>query len=353
MAYNIRCMSTIQYFCYTDKFILESGEYLPGFRIAYQTLGEPNPEQNNTIWIIHAFSANSNPLDWWPGVVGENCAIDPKKHFIICANCPGSHYGSTSPLSINPETGEPFFHDFPALTHRDVVGMFDALRNHLGIQRIKLLTGPSLGGQQALEWAISNPDIFENLCLVGTNAKHSPWGIAFNESQRMAIEADHTWHQRTASAGLDGMKVARSIALLSYRTAYGYNSTQFEESPKTDRFKASSYQRYQGEKLALRFNAFSYWYLSKMMDSHDVGRGRISIENALQNVKAKTLVVGIESDILFPVEEQQFLANHILNAEFTCFSSPFGHDGFLIENKAMSDVFNRILKQQSVLMRTV
>jgi homoserine O-acetyltransferase len=212
------------------------------------------------------------------------------------------------------------------------------LRQHLGIEKINTLIGGSLGGQQALEWAILKNDSIDNLILLATNAQHSPWGIAFNESQRLAIKADRTWYNFSPDAGLKGLKAARSIALLSYRNYNTYQATQSEDkSENIGDLKASSYQNYQGEKLVKRFNTFSYWYLTKAMDTHNVGRNRNGIKNALRQIKAKTLVIGISSDLLFPVEEQKFLAKHIPNAAYTEIDSLYGHDGFLIETKKIAN----------------
>jgi homoserine O-acetyltransferase len=212
----------------------------------------------------------------------------------------------------------------------------DLLRQHLQIEQIALCLGGSQGGQIVQEWAIMQNQVFERLFLVATNAFHSPWGIAFNESQRMAIEADQTWKNANAEAGMAGLKAARSMALLSYRHYLTYQKTQSEDSNHLyDNFRASSYQQYQGEKLQKRFNAFSYWTLSKAMDSHHVGRNRKSISDALQQIKAKTLVLGIQSDILFPIAEQKLLAQLIPQARFEEIDSDYGHDGFLIENEQL------------------
>ena len=167
-------------------------------------------------------------------------------------------------------------------TIRDVVHSFDLLRKDLGIDRIKTCIGGSLGGQQALEWAIIQPDLIENLILIATNAVHSPWGIAFNESQRMSIEVDPTWKESQPRAGIEGMKAARATALISYRNYETYQITQARQENSTgESLRAISYQRYQGEKLAGRFNAYSYYILSKMMDSQDVGRNRGGVIKAL------------------------------------------------------------------------
>ena len=334
----------IRHFQYQEKLALESGEYLPGFQLAYHCFGKLSPSKDNVVWVIHALTANSNPREWWPGVVGPGECINPEKHFIICVNCLGSHYGSTSPLSINPDTGSPFYHNFPTLTNRDIVASFEHLRKHLKIEKIHLLIGASLGGQQAMEWAIKLGNTVNKLCLIGTNAFHSPWGIAFNESQRMAIESDQTWKENRPDAGLQGMMAARSIALLSYRTLSGYNLTQSETDFNImGDYKASSYQRYQGQKLANRFNAFSYYILSQAMDSHHVARGRNSISDALSKIVAHTLIISISSDILFPPSEQELLHQHIPGSVLETIDSDLGHDGFLTENETISQLITELL----------
>lgn len=326
-------------FKYPYTFPLESGNKLSGFELAYSTYGERNEKDDNIVWICHALTGNSLPSEWWDGLVGPGKYIDPSRHFIVCANILGSAYGSTAPLSINPETNEPYYQDFPTLTVRDVVGALELLRQELEIKKITLCIGGSLGGQQALEWGIQFPDVIEDLILIACNAVHSPWGVAFNESQRMAIAADGTWNDRNEQAGLNGMKAARSLALLSYRNYDTYNFTQARDNPdQIDDLRAASYQQYQGEKFLKRFNAFSYWILSKIMDSHNVGRNRGGIVNALGKVKARTLVLGIKSDILFPVVEQHFLARHIPDAVYSEIDSLYGHDGFLIEYRQLTQV---------------
>ena len=243
-------------YSYTKPFKLESGKVLPQIELAYTTLGKLNSTGDNVIWITHALTANSDPEEWWNGLVGKGKYFNPEKYFIVCANVLGSAYGSTGPLSINPDTGNKYYHDFPQLTIRDIVNGFELLKNHLKINKIHTLLGGSLGGQQALEWSIINPNLIENLFLIATNAKHSPWGIAFNESQRLAIKADRSWFSYSDDAGLKGLKAARSFALLSYRNYNTYQATQEDNREVVDDFKAASYQNYQGEKLVNRFNAF-------------------------------------------------------------------------------------------------
>lgn len=332
-------MSELKKHIYASEFQTESGYRFPSLEIAYHTYGEINQEGNNVIWICHALTANSDAADWWSDMVGEGKLFDPAKHFIVCANVIGSCYGSTGPLSINPATTNPWYRKFPIITVRDMVKAHNILRKHLGINRIHTVIGGSIGGFQALEWSIMNENLFDHLILLASSAKASPWAIALNESQRMAIEADSSYFEDSEMSGINGMKAARSIALLSYRNRAAYNFTQAEyEDAKWSNFRAASYQKYQGEKLAKRFNAYSYYALSQSIDSHSVGRNRDIIENVLGKINTKTLIVSIESDILFPVEEQKLMHKHIKNSTHKIIPSIFGHDGFLVEWKQLSEI---------------
>ncbi len=338
-------MHSTSIFNYQENFTLESGRTLTGLHLQYSIFGKTNKDKTNVVWVVHALTANDNPIEWWPGVVGKGLAIDPDKYCIICVNNPGSPYGSIAPLSINEQYDKPYFHDFPIFTTRDIARTFALLRKHLGIDNISLLIGASLGGQIALEWSIEESGVFDHLILLATNSKHSPWGIAFNESQRLAIEADHTFKDEVPNAGQAGLRAARSIALLSYRTAVGYNTTQQDNGEKIDGFKSSSYQQYQGDKLVQRFDAFSYYTLTKTMDSHNLARNRSSLEVALSYIKAKTLIIGISTDLLFPVEEQKYLAQHIDGANYIEITSELGHDGFLTESEKVGKIIIEVLSQ--------
>ena len=330
-----------------SAFTLESGQTLPAYHLAYTTYGALNKAKDNVVWIFHALTANSEAEDWWAGLVGKGKLFDPERYFIVCVNTPGSCYGSISPLDSNPMAGVPYFHDFPFFTPRDMIRSYQPLKEYLGIEKIKIGIGGSMGGQQLLEWAIEEPDLFENIFPIATNAQHSAWGIAFNAAQRMCIEADSTWQEKNPEAGIEGMKAARSIALISYRHYNTYHASQSEHNiDKIDHYKSESYQKYQGEKLAKRFNAFSYYFLSKSMDSHNVGRGRVSIENALQRIKSRTQVIGIYTDILFPLSEQQFIADNVPYAQFTPIHSLYGHDGFLLEFEQIEEIITRFLVEE-------
>ncbi|MBL7792136.1 MAG: homoserine O-acetyltransferase [Saprospiraceae bacterium] len=334
----------MMYYKHSEPFHLEAGGSLSGLQVVYCTYGRLNANCDNVVWICHALTANADAADWWDGLVGEGRLIDPERYFIVCANMLGSCYGTTGPDSINPETGEPYGRDFPLVTIRDMVRAHQLLRQHLGIRGIELAIGGSMGGQQVLEWAVAEPGLFRRLCVLATNARHSPWGIAFNEAQRMAIEAD------TSKSGQKGLEAARAIAMLSYRHYHTYWQSQLEENAaKVDDFRAGAYQRYQGYKLYKRFHIGAYLALSKAMDSHHLGRGRESAAAALGRISAPTLVVGIRSDILFPIEEQAFLARHIPNARLEIIDSIYGHDGFLVEFEAIAALLQKFLEEETFI----
>ena len=249
----------ISVFNFDKPFQLESGVILPGYHLTYTTHGRLNETKDNVVWIFHALTANSDPIEWWDGLTGDEKLFDPSKYFIVCVNMPGSCYGSFGPLDINPETKEPYFHQFPLFTTRDMIKAYQPLRISLGIEKIHIGIGGSMGGQQLLEWAIEEPELFEHIVPIATNAVHSPWGKAFNASQRHCIELDPDWLERHPAAGIQGMKLARGLALLSYRHPGIYNLYQEDTDINAlGPYRSESYQRYQGEKLAKRFNAFSY-----------------------------------------------------------------------------------------------
>ena len=318
-------------FKYSGSFTLESGEKLDSPEICYHSSGEYTPDKK-VVWICHGLTANSNPAEWWSGLTGEGKLFDPAKYYVICVNIFGSCYGSTGPVSPDKQGNLPLL-NFPLITIRDMVNGQNLLRKELGIKKIDFITGASIGGFQALEWSIEYPDIVDNLFLIACNAKVSPWGTAFNEAQRMALMTDPTFkEQKDKNGGKNGLETARAIALISYRSYEGYDISQKEEDKDfIEAKRASSYQNYQGKKLSDRFDSYSYYTLTRSLDSHNVGRGRGGIETALAKIKAKTVIAGIETDTLFPTHEQKFLTNNIKNAEYHKIDSLYGHDGFLLE----------------------
>jgi homoserine O-acetyltransferase len=325
-------------FKYNKEFKLESGFVFPEIDIAYSTYGTLNADKSNVVWVCHALTANSNAVDWWPGVVGTNNVINPEKYFIVCANILGSCYGSTGPLSNNPETGLRYYSSFPLVTIRDMVNAHILLRKQLGIEKIFLLMGGSMGGYQAMEWCVVEKNVIDNLFLLATSASESAWGIATHTAQRLSIEADSTWNTDLPDAGAKGLKAARAIGMLTYRN-YGIMVKQQTDSDaeKIDNFKASFYINYQGDKLVKRFNAYSYWQLTRSMDSHNMARGRGGKSGeVLKTILQRTLIIGISSDILCPLAEQHFLAKHIPYSTLIEIDSDYGHDGFMVESQKIA-----------------
>ncbi len=329
-----------------DKpFEIESGEILPSLDIRYDTFGKLSPEADNVIWVCHALTANSDVADWWPHTVEAGRFLDPEKYFIVCANILGSPYGSTSPVN-----GERRGEDFPVVSVSDMVRAHRLLADHLGIGRIRLLIGASIGGFQCMEWAAQEPERFQACAFIATGPRATPWACAFNETQRMALTSDPTWNQQ--GGGDDGLAAARAIAMLSYRGPEAYNLTQ-EETSDAERNEAGakrrvhSYQRYQGQKLARRFDPVCYMRLTQAVDSHNIGRHRGSLSAALASITAPVLVVGISTDLLFPVAEMPEWVKDIPNAQFEIIDSEFGHDGFLVE----ADLLNALILQ--FLQKTV
>jgi homoserine O-acetyltransferase len=337
----------MQLFNYSEDFILENSKHLPGLTIAYKTHGILNADKSNVVWVCHALTANADPTDWWKGLVGAGSIIDPEKYFIVSANILGSCYGTTGPLSINPKTNQPYYSDFPAVTIRDMVHANILLRKHLGIQNIYLLMGGSMGGYQVLEWAMMEKNVIEHLFLIATSPSESAWGVAVHTAQRLAIEADSTWLEHRADGGSKGLKAARAIGMLTYRNYGIYQEKQTDADPeKIDDFRVSSYIIYQGDKLVKRFNAYSYWLLTKAMDSHHLGRKRGGdLIKALQSIQQKALIIGIKSDILCPLDEQRFMAEHMPNADLIEIDSAYGHDGFIIETKQITKFLEQWLNK--------
>ena len=339
-------MSEIQYFTIKEPFVFESGESLPKLTIAYHTFGTLNTKKDNVIWVFHALTASSNVLDWWKGLFGKDCFFDPKEYFIVCANVLGSPYGSTMPEDLS----------FPQFSIRDVVRTHLLLAQHLSIKKIYTAIGGSMGGNQALEFAYVFPGEIQNLILVASCSKESAWGIAVHESQRVALKTDPTFGKDKNGGNL-GMKAARSMAMLTYRTADAFIETQTDATEKTDDFRASSYIQYQGDKFVKRFNALSYYYLTKCLDSHNIGRNRGGEPVALERIKIPTLVIGIDSDVLIPIRFQKFMANHLANATYHEIHSEYGHDGFLVETEKLTAIFQEYFQKRenkkSINARTV
>lgn len=342
---SVKKKSEIKTEIFDEGLALELGGVLPQIQIAYSTFGDRLDAQGRekpVSWVCHALTADSDVRDWWPGTVEKGRFLDPDTTFTICANILGSCYGSTGPMSVNPSTGLPYYDTFPRLTMRDIVRAHQMLAQRLGIGKIDRLVGSSVGGFQAVEWAVMEPARFRRLDLIATDAVATPWTIALDETQRMAILSDQTYGQPRADAGRRGLMAARAIGLLSYRGSSGYNLTQQDpEGQRADALhRAQTYQRHQGVKLADRFDAYSYMAILDAFDTHNVGRGRGGVAQALAQIKAETTVVAISTDIVFPPCELRPLAEKIPGARYVEITSVFGHDGFLVE----ADKLDEILK---------
>lgn len=328
-----------------EPFHFETGDVLDNIDIAYHTSDREYVKGEKVVWICHALTANSDPEEWWPTLVGKGRLIDPDKQYVVCVNMLGSPYGSSGPVSTNPATGKPFFFDFPHVTVRDIINATIIVRKRLGIEAVDFLVGSSIGGFQALEWAVMEPDVIKTAVFMATAPRITPYLTAYEETQRMALEADPTFREAASLRGGEaGLRCARTIALISYRCFDGYFK-QVDPDPDTlFASRACTYQQHQGEKFAKRFDAYSYWYLANSLDSHNLGRHRGSVEEALGQIKARSIVVGIDNDCVFPAKELKKMAAHIPGAEYLEIQSQYGHDGFLLETEQITEIFEPLLK---------
>ena len=332
--------------CITIPFTFETGPTLEAIDIVFHT-SKPAPVPGEpVVWICHALTANSDPEDWWPSLVGPGKLFDTERMFIICANVPGSAYGSSGPRTIDPKTGKPYCFSFPEVTVRDMAATNLAVLDFLGIGKVDLLIGSSIGGFQAIEMATIRPDSFAKAAFIATAPRISPWLSATAEAQRMALEADPSFRAcGSLGGGAAGLRSARARALISYRCFRGYGKTQSEADPDTlFARRAASYERYQGEKLLRRgFDAYSYYYLCNALDSHNLGRGRGGVDAALSLIKAETLVIEVDTDMIFPPEEVRSWYRSIPNVTLGHISSDFGHDGFLLEYDQLTTYLKPLL----------
>lgn len=322
-----------------DSFLFEVGETVAPIEIIYHTSPRAYQKGDRVVWLCHALTANSDPIDWWPEMVGQGCCVDPDTDFVVCVNIFGSAYGTTGPRTAsNPLS-------FPKFTVRDTARLFTLVREHLGIEKVDLLVGSSIGGFHALEWAIMEGEVIQKAAFIATAPRVSPWLTAWMEVQRMAIEADPTFQAcESLAGGSKGLEVARALSLISYRSFDGYNLTQYEtDDDCMFASRAASYERYQGEKLVKRgFDAYSYYYLLHCVDSQNVGRGRGGVAAALQKIQAKSVVICITSDGLFPPAETREWAKHIPAAQYYEIESRFGHDGFLLETDQITKILQHL-----------
>ncbi len=358
------------------RFELESGVVLPETKLLFRTWGSLNRAADNAVVVFHSLTGDADITSWWKGLFGKNKSIDPTRHFVICANLIGSCYGSTGPTSINPETGQPWQASFPDVTVRDNVLAQQQLVRWLGVRRVDMVIGGSLGGMLALQWAAEDSSV-RRVVAVATSAAHSAWCIAWSEAQRQAIFADPEWNggyyapDRPPAAGL---AAARMMAMLSYRNPESFEerfgraaasepahqrdrahvagsdrataNTAVPHPPSRQSFSVQGYLHHQGSKLVKRFDANSYVCLTRMANAHDLG---LVAPASAQSGKGKktprieqpVLLVGIPSDILFPMAEIRALAELLPAADVATLESVHGHDGFLIDADRLDAIIQR------------
>lgn len=336
------CVSSeTRYLTIPGNFHLESGACLQDLTIAYRTWGERENAQERAILICHALTGSADVDEWWPGIIGECGAFDPRKDFIVCSNILGGCYGTTGPVSLRPDGSGRYRSRFPRITVRDMVRAQRQLTDYLGIQKLDLVTGPSLGGMQALEWAASYPDCVRSIVPIGVGGRHSPWCIGVSEAQRAAIYADPNWRGGDYSEEQPpekGLAAARMMAVCTYRSWDSFENRFAREQNDNSDFQVQSYLRYQGQKINRRFDANTYVRLTQAMNEHDVSRGRGDYESVLGSIRQPALVVSVSSDILYPPAEQKTLADCLPNASYAVLDSDDGHDGFLINTERLAQL---------------
>jgi homoserine O-acetyltransferase len=348
---------------------LERGDSLPSARIAYETWGELDADGGNAILVLHALTGDSHLIGppgpghptagWWSGIIGPGKYIDTDRWFVVAPNMLGGCQGTTGPASLAPD-GREWGPRFPYLTIRDQVAAQVAFSDAIGVQKWAAVIGGSMGGMQSLEWAVGHPDRLERVAVIASPSISNADQVALNSVQIEAIHmdsqfADGDYYEAADGEGpYRGLSLARRMALLNYRSPTELND-RFERSWQSSisplgasgKFAVESYLDFHGNKFTRRFDANSYVVLVQAMNSHDIGRDRGGVAAALSLVTAKSLVLGIDSDRLFPVAQQVAIASrlqaNIDDGEAVVIHSEFGHDGFLIEDDLVGPQLLRLL----------
>jgi homoserine O-acetyltransferase len=341
----------------------ELGGSLPEVTLAYETWGTLNEAADNAVLLVHALTGDSHAAGgpseahkrggWWAPMVGPGRPIDSEKFFVVCSNVLGGCSGSTGPASIEPGTGHPYGMRFPVVTIRDIVRAQKRLLDALGVRKLALVAGGSIGGQQALEWAVEFPDLVDKAVPVAATGALGPQGIGMSEIGRRAIMADPDWQDGdfygTGRSPDEGLAIARMAGMMTYQSAPG-QWERFARRPAGrpaihpefgGRFEIESYLHYQGRELTGRFDANSYLYLSRAMDLYDVAHGYASEEEAYSRIQAEVLFVGITSDWLFPAKEVMDTVERASSvgarASYAEIDTLSGHDAFLKDWKELEE----------------
>ncbi len=347
-------------FARDEPFRVSGGELRP-LTLRYATYGALDERRDNAVLVCHALSGSARVGDWWPELFGAGRPFDTDRYCVIGVNVVGSCYGSTGPCSTDARTGEAYGGDFPLVTIGDMVRAQSLVLEHLGIKRLRAVVGGSIGGMQALQWAVDFPERVERCVAVGA-APLPALGLALNHLQRQAITNDPLWrggHYEEGEQPEAGLALARGIAMCSYKSAglfderFGRNPDRAGEDPGRslgERFDVAGYLDHQGRTFTGRFDANSYLILSKAMDTFDLARGYASEEEALRRINARVLLVGITSDWLFPAGEVRALARRMSSVGVQCryeeLASAHGHDGFLADADLLAPLLCEALSEQ-------
>lgn len=338
--------------------LLDCGMMLPEIQAAYETYGKLSPARDNVVLVVHALTGDSHPaahdrddeIGWWEPLVGPGCPIDTNIFYVICSNVLGGCQGTTGPASINPDTGHPYGACFPQITIRDMVRVQKRLLDKLGIERLVLVIGGSMGGMQALEWAVTYPDMMDGAAVIAAPGHTTPQAIAYNVVGRRAVMLDPAWQEGNyygSQGPAEGLAIARALGMITYQSDASMTE-KFGRKRRNDQFEIENYLDYQGGSLVKRFDANAYLYLLKALDLHDVSRGYASYQAALRRVKARVLVIGVSSDILYPPYQQQQLVKELkaagVRAEYSEIESCHGHDGFLIDFPVLRPMVDRFIR---------
>jgi homoserine O-acetyltransferase/O-succinyltransferase len=328
-------------------FVTEGGFTFPEIEVDFKTWGKLNANRDNAVVICHALTGSAAADSWFSGLFAPGGILDTGDYFVICANVPGSCYGTTGPRSINSDTGKPWGGDFPRITIRDMVNVQRKLLDMIGVNGIEFVIGGSMGGMQALEFGIMDERV-RAMVPIAMGMAHSPWAIGISEAQRRAIYSDPNWqggHYTNGTRPVNGISTARMMAMITYRTAGLFNE-RFGRNPQDgqDIFQVESYLNYQGQKLAGRFDAVTYVRLTQAMDTHDISRGRGSFRDVLAGVNIPAMIIGIDSDVLYPVSEQKELASMLPLGQYSEITSIYGHDAFLIEFRQLQGMLATFLE---------